>query len=151
MKLVNCALMMSFLAAPVVAATEPTAIDVCQRIPGADIARLFGNRLKDTKPAAVAGEFSRCTYLVTDAAGKSIPGYSLWLYPASEYEALLEYTEGIVEKPQGFGDAAVLFHDEDGLFKLRFVVGSQYALEAVASDAEAVKKLARHALGALSR
>ena len=63
---------------------------------------------------------------------------------------LLENTAEIVDKPQGFGDAAVLFQ-EDGLFKLRCVVRTTYAVEAVATDAESAKKLMRHALAALSR
>lgn len=145
-----CAAFISLLVTRLGAAAEPTATDVCQAIPGTEVVRLFGKKLKETKSAQVAGEFSRCTYLVTEADGRSIPGYSLWLYPASEYDALLKYTEGIVEQPQGFGDAAVLFAD-DGLYKLRFVVRSKYALEAVASDAESAKKLARHALGAMGR
>jgi hypothetical protein len=124
---------------------DPGSVDVCARVPGAEVAKLFGKELKQAKPFLSKGEFSRCTYLVTGS------GYSLWLYPPGDYDELLRYTEGIVENPSGFGDAAVLFKDEDGLFKLRLVVREKLGLEAVAGDAESAKKLAKLALERFSR
>jgi hypothetical protein len=120
-------------------------VDVCARVPGAEVAKLFGKELKQTRPFTSKGEFSRCTYLLAGT------GCSLWLYPPGDYDELLRYTEGIVENPTGFGDAAVLFKDEDGFFKLRLVVREKLALEAVAADAESAKKLAKLALERFSR
>ncbi len=131
---------------------DPASVDVCKRVPGAEVAKLFGKELKQAKPFTSKDEFSRCTYLVTNPGSSgTVVGYSLWLYPPEDYDELLEYTEGIVENPSGFGDAAVLFKDEDGFSKLRLVVRGEFSLEAVASDAESVKKLAKLALDRFSR
>ena len=131
---------------------DPASVDVCQRVPGAEVAKLFGKELKQAKPFTSKDDFSRCTYLVTNPGSpQTVPGYSLWLYPPGDYDELLQYTEGIVENPTGFGDAAVLFKDEDGFFKLRFVLREKLSLEAVASDAQSAKKLAKLALERFSR
>lgn len=131
---------------------DPASVDVCKRVPGAEVAKLFGKELKQAKPFTSKDEFSRCTYLVTNPGSSgTVVGYSLWLYPPEDYDELLEYTEGIVENPSGFGDAAVLFKDEDGFSKLRLVVRGEFSLEAVASEAESVKKLAKLALNRFSR
>ncbi len=131
---------------------DPAAVDVCERVAGADVAKLFGKELKQAKPFVSKDEFSRCTYLVTNPGSpQTVPGYSLWLYPPEDYDELLRYTERIVENPSGFGDAAVLFKGEDGLSKLRLVVRDEFSLEAVASDAESAKKLAKLALERFSR
>ncbi len=131
---------------------DPASVDVCQRVPGSEVAKLFGKDLKQARPAVSKGDFSRCTYLVTNpGSSQAAAGYSLWLYPAGDYDELLEYTEGILENPSGFGDAAVLFKDEDGLSKLRVLVRGKLALEAVASDADSAKKLAKLALERFSR
>jgi hypothetical protein len=139
-----------FLAAQ--ATFDPASVDVCERVPGVDVAKLFGKDLKQARPSSSKDEFSKCTYLVTNpGSSQAASGYSLWLYPPEDYQELLRYTEGIVENPSGFGDAAVLFKDDDGLSKLRLLVRGKLALEAVASDAESAKKLAKLALERFSR
>jgi hypothetical protein len=149
MRLLSLATVLVATAQPI---GDPAAVDVCQRVPGAEVAKLFGKDLKQAKPFASKGEFSRCTYLVTNpGSSETVRGYSLWLYPPEDYDELLQYTEGIVENPSGFGDAAVLFKDEDGFFKLRLVVREKHSFEAVASDAESAKKLAKLALERFSR
>ena len=149
MRLLSLATVLVATAQPI---GDPAAVDVCQRVPGAEVAKLFGKDLKGAKPFASKGEFSRCTYLVTNpGSSETVRGYSLWLYPPEDYDELLQYTEGIVENPSGFGDAAVLFKDEDGFFKLRLVVREKHSFEAVASDAESAKKLAKLALERFSR
>jgi hypothetical protein len=141
-----------FLAAAAQPSRDPASVDVCQRVPVAEVAKLFGKELKQVKPFTSKDDFSRCTYLVTNPGSpETVLGYSLWLYPPEDYDDLLQYTEGIVENPSGFGDAAVLFKDEDGFFKLRLVVRDKHSLEAVASDAESAKKLAKLALERFSR
>jgi hypothetical protein len=131
---------------------DPAAVDVCKRVPGEEVAKLFGKNLAQARPSSSKDEFSKCTYLVTEpVSAKVAPGYSLWLYPAAAYEELLQYTEGFVENPSGFGDAAILFKDEDGLSKLRVLVRGKLTIEAVASDAESAKKLAKLALERFSR
>jgi hypothetical protein len=79
---------------------DPASVDVCKKVPGAEVAGLFGKALKEAKPFVSKGEFSRCTYLVGNpGSSDTVPGYSLWLYSAGEYDELLEYTEGIVDLP----------------------------------------------------
>jgi hypothetical protein len=149
MRLVVIAVLLTAGAQPI---ADPAAVDVCQKVPGAEVAKLFGKSLKEAKPFVSKGEFSRCTYLVTNPGSpETVPGYSLWLYPPEEYDALLEYTENIVENPAGFGDAAVLFVGDDGLSKLRLVVRQKLALEAVATNADSAKRLAKLALERFSR
>ena len=146
------ALLFAALLAAAQPISDPATVDVCQKVPGADVAKLFGKALKQAKPFVSKGEFSRCTYLVTNLGStETVPGYSLWLYPPEEYDALLQYTEGIVENPEGFGDAAVLFVADDRFTKLRLVVRKKLALEAVASDGDSAKKLAKLALERLSK
>jgi hypothetical protein len=131
---------------------DPASVDVCQRVPGAEVAKLFGKDLKQAKPFASKDNFSRCTYLLTNPGSpQTAQGCSLWLYPPGDYDELLQYTEGIVDNPSGFGDEAVLFKDEDGLMKLRLVVREKFGLDAVAADAESAKKLAKLALEHFSR
>ena len=141
-----------FLFAAAQPIADPAAVNVCDRVPGAEVAKLFSKDLKQARPSASKDQFSKCTYLVSKpGSSEAAAGYSLWLYPANAYEELLQYTEGIVESPSGFGDAAVLFKDEDGLSKLRVLLRGKLAFEAVASDAESAKRLAKLALERLSR
>lgn len=132
-------------------ALDPAKTDLCAAVPGAAVAERFGGQLKTARPFTDPdGGFARCTYLVTPkAAPAETVGYSLWLYAAADYDELLAATEAKVETVKDLGDAAVLFHDEDGRWKLRFVVRGRYALEATAPDAESAKSLARLALGIL--
>jgi hypothetical protein len=136
------------------AALDSDSTDVCERVPGAEVARLFSKELKEARPFLAKGEFSRCTYLVTNpGSSETVAGYSLWLYSSpDDYDELLPYTEGIVERPEGLGDEAVLFVDPgDGRAKLRLVVRKRFSVEATAGDPESVKKLAKLALDRLTR
>jgi hypothetical protein len=130
---------------------DPASVDVCQKVPGAEVAKLFGKSLKEARPFASKGELTRCTYLLTNPGSTTTIGYLLRLYPPDSYEELLEFTDGIVEEPSGFGDAAVLYKGDDGLMKLRLLVREKFCLEAVAADAESAKKLARLGLERFSR
>jgi hypothetical protein len=141
-----------FLLAALQPIEDPADVDVCQRVAGTDVAKLFGKDLKQARPSSSKDEFSKCTYLLTTPGSSGAgSGCSIWLYPAKAYDELLEFTEGIQENPTGFGDAAVLFKDEDGLTKLRVLVRGRFAVEAVAADAESAKRLAKLALERLAR
>lgn len=143
------ALLLLFGAQPI---DDPSAVDLCKRIPGTEVARLFGKELKQTIPFASKGEFSRCTYHVTNpGSSELVAGYSLWLESPSAYDEVLPYIDNILEKLTGFGDEAVLYTEDDGLSKLKLVVRNRFTLQATALDAESVKKLAKLALERLSR
>jgi hypothetical protein len=127
---------------------DPATVDVCNQVPGDDVAKLFGKELKEARPITSKGEFSRCVYILSNPGSKDpAAGFTLWLYTAENYQELLEYTEGIVEKPKDLGDDAVLFVDSgDGRSKLRVLVKGRFSFEATAADAESAKKLAKLAL-----
>jgi hypothetical protein len=143
---VATAVLVAALAEPL---ADPATIDICQQVPGGEVAKLFDRPLKETRPFASKGKFSRCTYLLTQSDSETA-GYTVYLFPPAEYDKLLALTEGIVEKPEGLGDEAVLFVDRDQRTKLRLVLRDRFTLEATAADAESVKKLARFALERLA-
>jgi hypothetical protein len=127
---------------------DPATIDVCKQVPGAEVAKLFGKELKEQRPVTSKDEFSRCVYVLSNpGSGDPAAGFTLWLYTAGNYDELLRYTEGIVERPKGLGDDAVLFVDSgDGRSKLRVLVRDRFSFEATAADADSAKKLAKLAL-----
>ncbi len=130
------------LAAPL----DPAKVDVCAAVPGAAVAGALGGKLQRARPfAAPDGDFARCTYLVAPARPPQAPaaGYVIWLYRPEAYERLLAEQNGAKEAVAGLGDAAVLCHDEDGRWKLRFVRRGRYAAEVTAPDAAAARKLAQ--------
>jgi hypothetical protein len=130
---------------------DPSKVDLCQRVPGTEVARLFGKELKRTVPFASEREFSRCTYQVANPGSSEVVGYSLWLHGPENYDEVLPYTENVLEKLTGFGDEAILYREDDGLSKLRLVVRNRFTLQATAQDVDSVKKLAKLALEHLSR
>jgi len=133
--------------------SDPTRVDVCQRVPGEDVAAVLGMSLKSTR-SMTTDSSARCVYLLTQP-GKvhaSAPGVVLWLYKAEDYDALARYTEGKIEPVPGLGDAAMRFQDPgDDLFKLRVVKRGQFAIEAVAADPDSARKLADLAFARLSK
>ena len=145
---VAAAVLVAMMAEPL---RDPATVDICQKVPGNEVAKLLGKGLKETRPYLLKGKFSRCTYLLTESGSSETAGYVLYLYPPEEYDRLLTHTQGIVEKPAGFGDEAVLFVDMDQRTKLRLVLRERFTLEATAADAESAKKLAQFASDLLSR
>jgi hypothetical protein len=129
---------------------DPAPIDLCEVVPGAEVAMLFGKVLKEARPFSSKGALSRCIYAVSNpGSADTAAGYSLWLYPPGKYDEFLKTTENIVEMPSDLGDRAVLFKGQN-LLRLRLVVRPRFTLEAVAPDGESAKKLARLALAKLS-
>jgi hypothetical protein len=135
------------------AISDPTKVDVCQRVPGQDVAAALGKGLKGVR-STTTEDTSRCVYLLA-LPGKPdapVPGVVLWLYKAEDYDELAKYTEAKAEKVQGLGDEAMRFRDPgDGLHKLRVVKRGRFAVEAVAADPESSRKLAELGLARLSK
>jgi len=122
---------------------DPAKTDVCVAVPGEAVAAAFGGTLRQARPFRDPdGGFARCTYFVAPKGGGKDAAYTLWLYPDTDYDDLLAVTERPLEAVKGLGDAAVLFQDEDGRWKLRFVVRGRYTLEATAADAGSARRLA---------
>lgn len=131
---------------------NPASVDVCTRVPGAEVARLFDLELQQERRIASDGDPSRCVYgLGRPGSEETVEGLVLWLYVPEDYDALLPYVEGTQEPAEGLGDAAILFHDPgDGRWKLRCVLRGRFALEATASTPDGARKLAELALRMLS-
>jgi len=136
-------------------ARDPASVNLCEEVPGGDVARALGKALKTARPfSSKESRLGRCTYVLAAANAPEGPteGYTLWLYGPGEYEALARVTEGPVEKVAGFGDEAILFHDPgDGRYKLRAVRRGRFTVEATTPDAESARKLAQLGLERLSR
>jgi len=132
---------------------NPATVDVCARVPGSEVAALFGLELQQERRIASDGDPSRCVYrLGRSGSEETVEGVVLWLYVPEDYDALLPYVEGTKEPVEGLGDAAILFHDPgDGRWKLRCLVRGRFAVEATASTSDGARKVGRLAVERLSR
>jgi hypothetical protein len=132
------------------AITDPSATNVCARVPGADVAKALGKTLRSEKPIVFRdSKLSRCVYLLASPDKPEGPteGLVLWLYAPGEYAELKRASEAKLEPVAGLGDEAVSFVDPgDGRRKLRLVRHGRFALEATASDAQSARALATLAL-----
>ncbi len=136
-------------AAPLVV-TDPSSVNVCERVPGADVAKALGKPLKSERPIIFKdSKLSRCVYLLLPP-GKpagTTEGLVLWLYTAKEYAELNKVTESKLVPVPDLGDEAVRFLDAgDGRHKLRALRKGRYSLETTAGDAATALTLARLAL-----
>ena len=132
------------------AVTDPSSINVCERVPGTEVAKVLGKPLKSERPIVFKdSKLSRCVYLLY-SGGKpegATQGLVLWLYAAQEYAELNKATESKLEPVAGVGDDAVRFLDSgDGRHKLRALRKGRYAVEATAGDAASALALARLAV-----
>ena len=132
------------------AITDVSSVNVCGKVPGADVAKILGKTLRSER-SVVSKEpkLSRCVYLF-GSPGKpdtAIEGSVLWLYTPNEYAELNEVTENKLEPVPGLGDEAVRFLDSgDGRHKLRLLRRGRFSLEATAGDPQSALALARLAL-----
>lgn len=127
-------------------------IDVCRVVPGTAVATaLEGTLSKATPFNDPRGSFARCTYLVAPKPGAGAPkGYTVWVYPPSDFDELRRYTEAPLTRVPGLGDAAESFVDPgDGRFKLRVLLRQDATLEITADTAAAARTLADLAARAL--
>jgi hypothetical protein len=138
-------------AAPV---TDPSALNVCERVPGADVAKAFGKTLRSERSVVFKdSKLSRCVYILSASAKPDTPtdGFVLWLYAPGEYADLNRVTEKLEPVP-GLGDEAVRFLDSgDGRHKVRVLRRGRFSLEATAKDAPSAVSLAKLALERFDR
>jgi hypothetical protein len=133
---------------------DPASVNVCQSIPGEEVAKALGKRLKEAHPFSTKARLSRCTYLLSSPGAPEGPteGFALWLYGPDEYDALARFTEGPATDVTGIGDKAILFRDPgDGRYKLRAVRRGRFTLEATAPESDSARKLADLAIRRLAR
>jgi hypothetical protein len=141
-------------AAPLVV-TDPSSINVCERVPGADVAKALGKALQSERPIVFKdSKLSRCVYLlvVPGKPAAKAEGLVLWLYTAREYAELNKVTESKLEPVPGLGDEGVRFLDTgDGRHKLRALRKGKYSIEATAGDAASALTVARLAVERLDK
>lgn len=130
-------------------------VNVCERMPGTEVAKAFGKTLRSQRSVAPKGEAaSRCVYILAEAGKPDAPtvGLVLWHYPPADYDELKRVTDAKTEAVPGLGDAAMRFLDPgDGRHKLRVLRRGKFTLEATAPDADSALKMARLALERFDR
>ena len=130
--------------------TDPSSINVCERVPGTEVAKVLGKSLKSERPIILKdSKMSRCVYLL-HGQGKpdgATEGVVLWLYTAKEYAELNQVTEAKLEHVPSLGDDAVRFLDSgDGRHKLRALRKGRYSIESTGGDEGSALAVARLAL-----
>jgi hypothetical protein len=136
-------LLAATIAAP---ATDPASVNVCEKVPGPDVAKVLNRTLRSAKPFAdKESRISRCVYVVAASAAPDAPaeGLVLWLYEAGDFAELNKVTEAKLEPVPGLGDQAVRFLDPgDKRHKLRVLRTGRYSLEATAATPASATALA---------
>jgi hypothetical protein len=139
-------------AVPVMSAHQKrdyTKFNVCELIPGDAIARAVGAKLTQSLPT-FDKNWSRCAYYVTEANGKP-NGYVVWIQPAEDFEELKKYIDKPLTPVSGVGDAAYLFQDDDGRFKLNVLKRGDLMFQASGGTPESARKVADTVLAILSK
>jgi hypothetical protein len=130
--------------------TDPSSVNVCERVPGTEVAKALGKALRSERSVVFRdSRLSRCVYLVGTPGKADGPaeGLVLWLYAPNEYAELNRVTEQKMEPVPGLGDEAMRFLDPgDGRHKVRLLRRGRFSLEATAGDAPCALALARLAL-----
>ena len=107
--------------------TDPSSINVCERVPGVDVAEALGKALRSERPIVFKdSKLSRCVYILGSPAPPDGPteGLVLWLYAPNDYA---------------------------DLNKLRLLRRGRFSLETTAADAASALALARLALDRFDR
>ena len=141
------------LESPVV--TDPSSINVCERVPGSEVAKALGKALRSERPVVFKdSKLSRCVYIV-GSPGKPddrTQGLVLWLYAPTEYAELNRVTKEKMEPVPRLADEAMRFLDSgDGRHKLRLLRRGRFSLESSASDPASALALAKLALERFDR
>lgn len=98
--------------APPQAAESFATINVCERVPGEEVATAVKGKLIDVRPVNIAGfEAARCVYGID--LGDARQTFVLWFNPASDYDGLRKAASGLVKPLAEIGDAAHLTTDAD--------------------------------------
>jgi hypothetical protein len=140
------------IAASVTSARQPrdyTTFNVCELIPGEAIARAVGAKLTQSRPT-FDQNWSRCTYLVTDASGKP-NGYVVWIQPAEDFEELKKYIEKPLTPVSGLGDGAYTFQDDDRRFKVNVLKRGDLMFQATGDTQESARKVADTVLAIVTK
>ena len=116
-------------------------LDVCEMVPAAVVARAVNGRVQTTRRFNDK-EFGRCTYVAVLPGSEEPHGCVLWVQAASDFEELRKVTSASVTDIAGLGDAAYIFRDEDGRFKVDVVKKNDLMFQATADTADGARKVA---------
>lgn len=119
------------------------AADICEIIPGTEIAAAVDGKIIETKSLD-----NRCVYIV-GFKGIDPPGraFVIYLHEASDYEGLRDAMDGEINHLEGIGDEAVLSFDrEAGRYWLLFVKRGEVTCQVSGDNEDMVRKIAATAL-----
>lgn len=115
------------------------AADICEIIPGGEIAAAVGGEIIETKSLD-----NRCVYIV-EFKGTDPPGRAFVIYQheARDYDGLRDAMDGEITHLEGIGDEAVLSFDrEAGRYWLLVVKRGQVTYQVSGDNEDMVRKIA---------
>ncbi len=87
-------------------------VNVCERVPGEEVASSLKGKLIDVRPVNIAGfDAARCLYGID--LGDARQTFVLWFNPVADYDGLRKAASGLVKALADIGDAAHLTTDAD--------------------------------------
>ena len=87
-------------------------LNVCEKVPAAELATALAGRALDAKPVNIKGLVAaRCVYGIEIAGARR--AFVLWINPAADFDGLREASEPPVTVVKGVGDEAFATTDKD--------------------------------------
>jgi len=125
-------------------------LDVCATIPGAEVARVAGGQLVESKPFnAPDGKLARCVYFVAPP-GKGAPAKAAWVvefFPPADFDELRPHIEEPVRDVTGLGDGAYEYKAADsGRWRLYTRRRGDVTVSVTGADEAIVRKIATFVL-----
>ena len=144
--------LLSVVAAPAWAAGPPRdllKLDVCATIPGAEVARVAGGQIVESKPFnAPDGKLARCVYFVAPPGnGAAKTAWVVELFPPGDFDEVRPNIEEPVRDVAGLGDGAYEYKDADsGRWRLYTRRRGDVTVSVTGPDEATVRKIAAFAL-----
>jgi hypothetical protein len=124
-------------------------LDVCATVPGAEVARLAGGQLVESKPFnAPDGKLARCLYFVAPP-GKSAAkaAWVVELFPPEDFDGLRPHIEEPVRDVAGLGDGGYEYKDAgSGRWRLYTHRRGDVTVSVTGTDEAIVRRIAAFAL-----
>ena len=121
---------------------ELATLNVCQLVPGEDIARALGGKLADAR-AFSDKALSRCTYFIVPPGSEKPRGYVVWMQPPEDFEGLKQDIAEPRTSITGLGDGAYMFRDAgDGRFKINVLKRGDVMIQVTGESADSARKVA---------
>jgi len=126
-------------------------LDVCSRVPGAEVAGLADGSLKQARLFNDPdGDLARCTYFVaiTASGAEAQTAFSIEVSAEEDFVEIRPYVEAPIHEVAGLGDGAWAYRDPDSMNRLRLYVLSKgvATLDVTGEDEQQVRKVAALAI-----